>query len=1723
MFRLTAIASLLCSVALICAPTQLAAQPGAPTISFSPPAGEFAPGTQILVTVTFCDDNGLNLATRQLTVNGSAVGWPVQASYETPGPCYHRVVQSGTVTVGALVRAFIEDNAGLISRWQQANYFAAPAWNAIKVVAEQVYRDVAPSSTTTQRFTVHNLGDTSQTVSFTAVNADLSVAGTATPASQSIGAGASATVTVSTTTRAAADTIGRVWLRAVAGTSRDSAFTQLRNVALSTPVNGVVLLNPTGVNERALCVSASAGPSAAMECGDLRLSYALPGVQTRGKARVPTLLYSSHTARPTAMIPAALTITAPVGGETYTAVVHITGGPLNGTQYPAGSWVSSDFGSGGARQITASFDAALIPTGRHPYRLDITRTGGTTYSATGELLIVNRLASPFNAGWWLAGVEQLVMTSDTATTLLLAGGDGSTRVYRRTSSCRWAADPLEAPDTIAATPSGARCVEHTRLGPNRLRIRFDSAGRHVWTANRLGDTTRFSYDGSGRLVSIQLPSGSQAMAYTFAYGAGGTLESVSAPGAGSARVVNIHSVTGAAIGGVTYRRIRLIAFPDTLHGVRFEYSGAVPSAGTGEYRASGRRDRMGVLTSFALNAQGKLTQSRVQPNAADTIVHTFRSAESMGVGSGGSGQAFLPDSVYTRIDGPRGDVADVMQWWLNGLGAPTRVRNPVGEESHLTYATAWPALPRRVFDPGGVQTLATYNTRGLATEVRVKAPFGSGDAVTTYTWDSTWDVPTSITDAAGVVTSRTYVPSTGNLRSERVGADTLWTTWLTYDTQQLLSEVLSPGAANPERFEYDPLLVNVRQVRSPLGVRSTTYRDAIGRDTLRIAPLDVATDTLVKVMRTRLQYDAVGRVSQTVDSAAAMPYTLVAAPVESRPVELQARVTITTYDRENRPLTINSYSVPDSAPNSACTDADPLRLCYGAPPNYQGTYDTRTYDAIGRLLRTRLGSGPRTVVYDVAGNVVADSMWSGAVVRYTFDAANRMVRRIVPGASFAPSTCEGFAPGQLNAGGECWMLFPVYPNDGASGLALPADTARFVFDYAGRLVRADNREARISRSYFAAGALRTDTLRIRSYGTTSFTTTVFGTRQSVDAAGRRQSLVLPTALADDSLVYAYDAQRGFLREITQGSRRVRVALDRAGRQDSLVVSRLVSGSFVAGIIERRAYDDDDHLRWRERKRGTGQGIITDSLSYDARGRMRRVWSSSAATEVGLRTITNAYSGMGAVVASEESKGGAWWEAEQYRTNALGQVWFSRADKGATATPYPQRSHYNHNGAVVARQPLRTDPADTITFDDTTYTHVDQAGNITRSGSRSRFQGANTYVAVRNYYRSDNRLAVVQRYSYTNSGRDGAWEEFRYDALGRKVLSRIRREGGGVYTALCSGDCVGTVERTIWDGDNILYELRVDGSDARTTTQLDALTSVGPNWGKAGYLHFGGIDQPVMLFDGRVPNYDWRGMPESSSWADGTPADCAMGTGTCTVISWPAGTSVYYKKFSWATGPSTPPQWVGSLLANGAGGTGLLYRRNRFYDPSTGQFTQQDPIGISGGLSVYGFAAGDPVNFSDPFGLCVLWIRWCPPRDAHYARNAFNQGLPKSIDVMQALIAEDDSKWRREPDNRSRYHRHGTGNENLVKFTHEDGFEAVYDPTTKKLVTDVRNLGTFNFASRDKDGDHLILDMIPYWIWGNAPNDPTPLLFRILGPPSRDPAGDFLRRMEAAGVPITVRR
>lgn len=49
-------------------------------------------------------------------------------------------------------------------------------------------------------------------------------------------------------------------------------------------------------------------------------------------------------------------------------------------------------------------------------------------------------------------------------------------------------------------------------------------------------------------------------------------------------------------------------------------------------------------------------------------------------------------------------------------------------------------------------------------------------------------------------------------------------------------------------------------------------------------------------------------------------------------------------------------------------------------------------------------------------------------------------------------------------------------------------------------------------------------------------------------------------------------------------------------------------------------------------------------------------------------------------------------------------------------------------------------------------------------------------------------------------------------------------------------------------------------------------------------------------------------------------------------------------------------------------TGFHYNRHRYYDPDTGRYLTPDPIGLAGGMNLYVYVNGNPVNFIDPLGL-----------------------------------------------------------------------------------------------------------------------------------------------------------
>lgn len=62
-------------------------------------------------------------------------------------------------------------------------------------------------------------------------------------------------------------------------------------------------------------------------------------------------------------------------------------------------------------------------------------------------------------------------------------------------------------------------------------------------------------------------------------------------------------------------------------------------------------------------------------------------------------------------------------------------------------------------------------------------------------------------------------------------------------------------------------------------------------------------------------------------------------------------------------------------------------------------------------------------------------------------------------------------------------------------------------------------------------------------------------------------------------------------------------------------------------------------------------------------------------------------------------------------------------------------------------------------------------------------------------------------------------------------------------------------------------------------------------------------------------------------------------------------------------------------------TGIIYFGYRFYLPNEGRWLNRDPIEEMGGLNLYQYVGGDPVNYRDPYGLVVQVVAGALIREA----------------------------------------------------------------------------------------------------------------------------------------------
>lgn len=204
-----------------------------------------------------------------------------------------------------------------------------------------------------------------------------------------------------------------------------------------------------------------------------------------------------------------------------------------------------------------------------------------------------------------------------------------------------------------------------------------------------------------------------------------------------------------------------------------------------------------------------------------------------------------------------------------------------------------------------------------------------------------------------------------------------------------------------------------------------------------------------------------------------------------------------------------------------------------------------------------------------------------------------------------------------------------------------------------------------------------------------------------------------------------------------------------------------------------------------------------------------------------------------------------------------------------------------------------------------FTYDDRGNLITEQ------RGKGGQLTTRYHYNSQNQLIKVEK--------EGQQFEYQYDALGRRIKKT---------------DAFGETE-FLWNGDVLLSEKRKHQNKhyIYEPHSFKPLAFIENN--QCYFYHLDHLGTPQELTD-------WEGN-----------------------VVWSARYRVYGNVVR-----KDVEQVENNIRFQGQywdEETGLHYNRFRYYDPGTGQFTQQDPIGLLGGDNIYQYAP-NPTNWSDPLGL-----------------------------------------------------------------------------------------------------------------------------------------------------------
>ena len=933
-----------------------------------------------------------------------------------------------------------------------------------------------------------------------------------------------------------------------------------------------------------------------------------------------------------------------------------------------------------------------------------------------------------------------------------------------------------------------------------------------------------------------------------------------------------------------------------------------------------------------------------------------------------------------------------------------------------------PGYQRVLTDSLGVAT--TYQlevTNGVAKVSSYTGPGCSScgsDIGSEYFYDDR-QLLTSIVDARGNTTSYTY-DSLGNKLTETkaVGTTEEYTTTFTYDASlNKVDSITVPSVSNSGQNKVTSMTFDLTGnllTRTEAGysgttavTRTTTYTyDTYGRVLTIEGPRTDVSDTVTLTyyanetaqgnnrgflhtvtnalghtvaysnyngfgqaelitdangVATSFVYNTAGRVSSRTTAGLTTSYTYDDAGTLISITLPGSRTISYTYNTEGQADTITD-TLGNSITYSYDTEGRRTGQQIKDPSGTLKAYVDYTYDDAGRLHETiNPDGGEEQLSYDEVGNLVTRINEVSLSTTYSYDALNRLATITEPGSATTTFTYDthGNQTSVTDAEGNITSFtFDDFGNR-LSRTSVDTGTTTYTYDTAGNLAsKTDANSVTVSYTYDALNRLAAisypDSTLIITYvydqGTngigrlSSVTDATGSSNYTYNQFGNLTEEVRITSGESFTTAYGYNTNQE-LTSITYPSGRVvhyqrdaigqvsdvtstyqSVTTDVATNISYLPFGPSTSMTFGNGLVIGNSYDQQYRLT------SSSAGSVYDkSYSYILTGQVDSITDNLNPL---VETKSFSYDDLGRLISANWTTGNF-----NYTYDLIGNR-LTETSIFSAATQYTYQSGNNRLQQTIG--------AETIDY---TY---DTAGNTLTKGTTS-FS-----------WNDDNRLESIAVNSITQG-------TYGYDARGLRTIKTTDKG-----TILSVYDLAG----------NLIVEADAEGDAIREYVYLNSSRICFFNYTKS-ISQQASSEQTIgilqVLSDINVTaeysslDVDGNGQVNLGDAVDTLRAQAGIGRyyyisdhlNTSQLITDDAGNVVWqgdYQPFGnvdvVVDDLNNHFRFPGQILDTESG---LHYNWHRFYDPSTGRYISADPIGLDGGMNLYAYVGGDPVNAIDPSG------------------------------------------------------------------------------------------------------------------------------------------------------------